>query len=216
MRSIITDEHILKMSAKKTPYFKKIHRIKLRIDKSVYPTGKIGKLFYKALSLPTMKLNNKMVLDYGTGTGFLVIAAALKGARVIAIDQNPVAIKCAKYNAKQNKIDHFIDFRVAHNLSAILPGEKFDLILAGLPWESAIPKTPLEMAFYDARFSMRKALSKRAKILLNKNGTILLSYSQRMQHNTPIQLFFQGYQITVLLETIINDEPHYILRLKPC
>ncbi|MGI9214635.1 MAG: 50S ribosomal protein L11 methyltransferase [Gammaproteobacteria bacterium] len=135
MRSERADQHIAKIAAQKTPYFKTINKIKLRIDDGVYPTGKIGKLFNKALSLSIININNKkVVLDYGTGTGFLAIAAAKNGAKVVGIDKNPIAIQSAIYNAEKNNVSDQIDFRISDNLSAIYGQEKFDIVLAGLPW----------------------------------------------------------------------------------
>jgi ribosomal protein L11 methyltransferase len=53
------------------------------------------------------------LLDLGTGSGILALAAARFGARhVIAIDLDPVAIATAKENARRNKIGN-IDFQVA-------------------------------------------------------------------------------------------------------
>jgi ribosomal protein L11 methyltransferase len=53
------------------------------------------------------------LLDLGTGTGILALAAARFGAKhVIAIDDDPVAIATARANARRNKLDN-IDFRVA-------------------------------------------------------------------------------------------------------
>jgi ribosomal protein L11 methyltransferase len=53
------------------------------------------------------------LLDLGTGSGILALAAARFGAkRVIAIDDDPVAIATARENAQRNKLDN-IDFRVA-------------------------------------------------------------------------------------------------------
>lgn len=214
MRSKIANEYIDNILARKTPYFKSVNRIKLRIDKGVYPTGKIGNLFYKALSNSKFNLNKKMVLDYGTGTGFLAIVSAKKGARVVAIDKSPLAIKCAKYNAQQNNVSNQIDFRISNNLSAIRKTEKFDLILAGLPWENATPTNSLEMAFYDAKFSMRKALYKQANIILSHKGIILISYAKRIQDKLPIEKFFPGFYTNILVEKIIDGELHYIFGLR--
>jgi len=53
------------------------------------------------------------LLDLGTGTGILALAAKRLGAtRVVAIDHDPTAIATAKENARRNKIDN-IDFQVA-------------------------------------------------------------------------------------------------------
>src|SRR5438067_1549827 len=52
------------------------------------------------------------LLDLGTGSGILALAAARFGAkRVIAIDHDPIAISTARANARRNKIEN-IDFRV--------------------------------------------------------------------------------------------------------
>ena len=55
----------------------------------------------------------RTLLDLGTGSGILALAAARFGAkRVIAIDDDPVAIATARANARRNRLDK-IDFRVA-------------------------------------------------------------------------------------------------------
>jgi ribosomal protein L11 methyltransferase len=54
------------------------------------------------------------VLDVGTGSGILAIAAVKLGAaRVIAIDNDPIAIDVARENAIENGVDKDIDLRVS-------------------------------------------------------------------------------------------------------
>ena len=59
----------------------------------------------------TQARSPKLVVDLGTGSGILALAARLLGAkRVIGVDHDPVAISTAKQNARRNKIDN-VQFR---------------------------------------------------------------------------------------------------------
>ncbi len=53
------------------------------------------------------------VLDIGTGTGILAIAAVMLGApRAVGVDTDPVAIECAVENAGLNGVSTRVEFRV--------------------------------------------------------------------------------------------------------
>lgn len=55
----------------------------------------------------------KLVVDLGTGSGVLALAASLLGARrVIGGDNDPIAISTAKDNARMNKISA-VEFHLA-------------------------------------------------------------------------------------------------------
>ena len=52
------------------------------------------------------EIENKVVVDYGCGSGILAIAALKLGAKkVIAIDNDPSALEVTIQNAKQNKVN---------------------------------------------------------------------------------------------------------------
>ena len=71
------------------------------------------------------------LLDLGTGSGILALAAARFGAkRIIAIDHDPIAIATAKENARRNKIEP-VDFRVADVRKWKFPA-RIDIITANL------------------------------------------------------------------------------------
>lgn len=56
--------------------------------------------------LSAIDLNNKTIVDYGSGSGVLAIGAALLGAnRVIAVDNDPQAITATLDNSQRNHID---------------------------------------------------------------------------------------------------------------
>jgi len=72
-----------------------------------------------------------VVVDLGTGSGILALAARLLGAkRVIAIDNDPTAIRVAKENARLNKIDT-VTFRVGDVRHWRFP-RKIDIVAANL------------------------------------------------------------------------------------
>jgi ribosomal protein L11 methyltransferase len=81
------------------------------------------------------------LLDLGTGSGILALAAARFGARnVIAIDHDPVAIATAKENARRNKIGN-TDFQVADARRWKFPA-RIDIITANLFSELLIEIVP--------------------------------------------------------------------------
>jgi len=72
------------------------------------------------------------VLDLGCGTGVYGLATRLLGAETVRMtDLDPKAIRCARANSRQNKLDG-VSFCVGDFFSR-LGGLRFDLIIANLP-----------------------------------------------------------------------------------
>jgi ribosomal protein L11 methyltransferase len=81
------------------------------------------------------------MLDAGTGSGILAIAASCLGAKkVIAIENDPLACAVAKRNAAANRVRN-IEFRVGDVLTQKYRG-KFDIITANLYSEILIAALP--------------------------------------------------------------------------
>ena len=68
------------------------------------------------------------VLDVGTGSGILAIAAALSGADVWACDTDPVAVRTATENATANAVP----VTVTDGGIELVPPGRFDLIVANI------------------------------------------------------------------------------------
>jgi release factor glutamine methyltransferase len=75
-----------------------------------------------------------LVLDMGSGCGILGIIAAGKGARVVAVDVNPCAVRCTKENAKLNRVIAKMLFLRGDLFTSIRRGEKFDSIFFNAPY----------------------------------------------------------------------------------
>ena len=74
-------------------------------------------------------VRGEQVLDVGSGSGILAVAAVKLGAAsVLATDIDPVAVDAARQTARQNQLDARIEVREA----SIPEGERFDLVVANL------------------------------------------------------------------------------------
>ena len=70
------------------------------------------------------------VLDLGTGSGILALAAARLGATVVALDVSEVAVEVARETVTANDLgEHIV---VGEGSVADVAGERFDLILANI------------------------------------------------------------------------------------
>ncbi|HSK91476.1 MAG TPA: 50S ribosomal protein L11 methyltransferase [Euzebyales bacterium] len=79
-------------------------------------------------ALDELPLPGRRLLDLGTGSGILAIAAARRGARVVAVDTDPLAVDAAHANAQRNGVA--LDLRLGDN--GTVAGERFDVVVANL------------------------------------------------------------------------------------
>jgi release factor glutamine methyltransferase len=88
-----------------------------------------------------LALDGKRVVDIGTGTGILAIAAARAGAeRVIATDINPNASLSVPENARRNGAGDRITAVCMNLLSGFAPVALFDVIIANPPKHAREPR----------------------------------------------------------------------------
>lgn len=75
------------------------------------------------------------VLDMGTGSGVCALFAARHARRVVAVDINASAVRCARINALLNHAEATVDVRHG-DLFDPLAGERFDLVLFNPPFKT--------------------------------------------------------------------------------
>jgi methylase of polypeptide subunit release factors len=87
-----------------------------------------------------------LAFDIGTGTGVIAAILARRGVqRVIATDQDPRALVCARENLQRLGLAGPVDVRHAD----LFPPGAAPLVACNPPWLPARPSSPLEHAIYD-------------------------------------------------------------------
>ncbi len=82
------------------------------------------------------------VLDMGTGCGVGAISVALWADRVVAVDIDPTAVRCARMNVLLHKLEERIAVEEG-DLFSSLKGQSFDVVLFNPPYFKGVPVTPL-------------------------------------------------------------------------
>src|ERR1700751_238482 len=96
---------------------------------------------YFAEFIGHLDLTGKRVVDVGTGSGILALAAARAGAEnVIAADINPNAALTAAEDARANGVDDRVSALCSNLLSALPPRPLFDVILSSPPKHAGKPR----------------------------------------------------------------------------
>ncbi len=126
------------------------------------------------MRLPLGNAASLAVLDMGTGSGVGAVFAARRGARVIAVDINAEAARCARINALLNHLDDRIEVRQG-DLFAPVAGQKFDLVLFNPPFYRGAPSNNLDHAWRGLDVFERFAGGLAA--MLNPGGQALLVLS---------------------------------------
>ncbi|BFV56498.1 methyltransferase [Kitasatospora sp. CMC57] len=110
--------------------------MKLLTPPGVYPPQGDSALLARALAdeLARRPPDRRELLELGTGSGALAVAAAVLGARVTAVDVSRLALATAWTNARL----HGRRIRVRHgDLTAPVRGRSFDLVISNPPYVPA-------------------------------------------------------------------------------
>ena len=119
-------------------------------------------------------VGKKSLLEIGTGSGAIAVSAALNGAKVVATDINPDAVKNARLNTKKTKTK--VDVRQGNLYEPIGKNEKFDFIFWAHPfnnWGTPVSNMLLRSGL-DYKYKGLRGYIAGAKKHLNSGGKLLL------------------------------------------
>jgi HemK-related putative methylase len=114
------------------------------------------------------------VLDMGTGSGVCAVIAARHARRVVAVDINPEAVRCAGINALMNHLEHKVDVRHG-DLFGPVPAERFDIILFNPPFLLGAPQDDRDRAWRSNDVAERFAAGVGAHLKPDGFALVLLS-----------------------------------------
>jgi release factor glutamine methyltransferase len=152
------------------------HAFDVYVD--VYEPAEDSFLFAENLAVS----EGSLVLDMGTGCGILGILAAEKAAHVVAVDINPFAVRCAKKNARLNRVSNRLSFVRGDLFGPIGVDDGFDVIFFNapyLPCEAKEEGLELELAWAGG-VTGREIIDRfiiEAPIHLKRHGAVFLMQS---------------------------------------
>jgi SAM-dependent methyltransferase len=101
--------------------------------------------------LPALMASSSLAFDIGTGTGVLAAVLARRGLkRVVATDQDPRALACARENLERLGLAS----QVVVVQADLFPEGRAALVVCNPPWIPARPSSPIERGIYDPESRM--------------------------------------------------------------
>ena len=152
------------------------------------------------------------VLDMGTGSGVGAVFAARYAARVVAVDINPAAVRCAHINAVVNHVEDRIEVRHG-DLFAAVPGEQFDLILFNPPFLRGAPRDDRDRAWRSSDIAERFAAGLHDGLKPEGYALVLLSTFGDAEHFLE-QFYRAGLGVSVAAERRFVNETLTIFKLQ--
>jgi release factor glutamine methyltransferase len=114
------------------------------------------------------------VLDMGTGSGVGAVFAAEFARRVVAVDINPAAARCARINVLLNGAEEGVEVRQG-DLWEPVQGERFDVVLFNPPYFRGEPSDALDHAWRSNNVVERFAAGLRGHVTPGGYALVVLS-----------------------------------------
>lgn len=120
-----------------------------------------------------------LAFDIGTGSGVLAAVLAQRGVkRIVATDQDPRALACARENLSRLNLSEQVQVVQAD----LFPEGRAPLIVCNPPWLPARPSSSIEYAIYDPESRMLRGFLGRLAAHLEPGGEGWLILSDIAEH----------------------------------
>ena len=162
-----------KVKSHKDPYEVEVEGIKIQVLPNVFSPRYFTDSIWFAKEVSEIVGQNSL-LEVGTGTGIIALFCARNGAKVVAVDVNPDAVKNAQLNFQTHNLDGSV--RRGDVYEPIKEDEKFDFIFWNHPfnnWSEEVDDILLRAGFDTNYASLRKYVVG-ARNYLSSKGRLLL------------------------------------------
>ena len=157
---------------------------------------------------------NAEVLDMGTGSGICALFAARIARRVVAVDINPSAVRCARVNALLNGLDSRINVREG-DLFAPVGDERFDVVLFNPPFLLGAPLDDRDAAWRSSDVAERFATGLAARLKPGGVAFLLLSTFGPACAQFESELRAGGFRLEVVARKRFVNETVTLLGVRP-
>jgi len=184
------------------------------VEKNVYEPAEDTFLLAENLVID----EHDVVLDLGTGCGILGILAAKRARKVVAVDVNPYAVRCAEMNARLNGVVEKMDIRRGDLFEPIMKNEKFDVIVFNAPYlpsEAGEQRTWIGRAWAGGPYGRRliNRFTSLVPCYLKEGGRVLLVQSTLSNvDETMRRLEGEGLRASVVAEKKVAFETIVVIQ----
>ena len=179
--------------------------------------------------LSTVGSQSPTVLDFGTGSGCIAIALAVKCSicRVTALEASQEALEIAKQNAAQNQVGDRMDFIKGDKVSALPSDSRFDLIISNPPYipSAEIASLQPEVRDFDPRAALdggvdgldfHRMFAEKATSFLSPDGRIMLEFGDGQAEVVKAIFMEQKWIVEAIKEDYSRQPRILIARSSSC
>jgi len=152
------------------------------------PTDFISSEIFADFIIRSGNLKGRKILDMGCGSGIVSVFCASSGAKCLAADINPEAVKAAGENAALNGFEKdviVIESNLFENIK-----DRFDIIFFNPPYYPKEPVGNFERAFFAGEdYRVLKEFAACSKSHLNNGGIVYMIISSDMDLNVVKSIF---------------------------
>lgn len=184
------------------------------VSKNVYEPAEDTYLLAESLVVN----QDDVVLDVGTGCGILGVLVAKKAKKVVALDLNPHAVRCAQMNAERNSVADKMDTRLGNLFEPVMDDEKFNMIIFNTPYlpsKKSEQKAWIDRAWAggpSGREIIDQFISQAPQHLAEKGRIVMVQSTLSNVHETVRKLEEEGLVATIVAEKKVAFETIVVIK----